>query len=152
MVGMSMVSSRLRHSWAKRWGQRYPSARGKCFFFCVDIMLLRLLLSCHPPSLFISLSPFLFSSSLFFFLALPLSSSSSPLLSSSNHSLICGREGPIVHIGAIVGAAMSQASSSFFKFRFQIDYMRHFRSVGEFVVKRGGHWNADGDGAVMARW
>lgn len=42
--------------------------------------------------------------------------------------LICGRMGPIIHIGAIVGAAVSQAASGFFKWRLKSDLFKTFRT------------------------
>lgn len=41
--------------------------------------------------------------------------------------LIAGREGPIIHVGAILGAAFSQGSSEFFQCRFPSYLVKHFR-------------------------
>ena len=43
--------------------------------------------------------------------------------------LIAGREGPIIHVGAILGSALSQTSSQFFKIRLPSSLTRHFRSA-----------------------
>jgi len=43
--------------------------------------------------------------------------------------LIAGREGPIIHVGAIIGSALSQSSSQYFKIRLPSTLTRHFRSA-----------------------
>lgn len=43
--------------------------------------------------------------------------------------LVAGREGPIIHVGAILGAAMSQGSSQWFKMRLTGRLNKHFRSA-----------------------
>jgi chloride channel 7 len=43
--------------------------------------------------------------------------------------LIAGREGPIIHVGAIIGSALSQGSSQYFKIRLPSALTRHFRSA-----------------------
>jgi H+/Cl- antiporter ClcA len=43
--------------------------------------------------------------------------------------LIAGREGPIIHVGAILGAALSQGSSQTFQFRLPSAFVKHFRSA-----------------------
>lgn len=43
--------------------------------------------------------------------------------------LIAGREGPIIHVGAILGSAVSQGSSRVFKTRLPSALVRHFRSA-----------------------
>ena len=43
--------------------------------------------------------------------------------------LIAGREGPIIHVGAIIGSALSQGSSQYFKIRLPSTLTRHFRSA-----------------------
>ncbi|CAN0085394.1 unnamed protein product, partial [Ectocarpus fasciculatus] len=43
--------------------------------------------------------------------------------------LIAGREGPIIHIGAILGSAISQGSSHTFQFRLPSAIVKHFRSA-----------------------
>jgi H+/Cl- antiporter ClcA len=43
--------------------------------------------------------------------------------------LIAGREGPIIHVGAILGSAVSQGSSRAFKTRLPSALVRHFRSA-----------------------
>lgn len=43
--------------------------------------------------------------------------------------LVAGKEGPIIHIGAILGAAISQGSSKLFGFRFSDDIAKHYRSA-----------------------
>ena len=43
--------------------------------------------------------------------------------------LISGREGPIIHVGAIIGAAISQGSSHTFQFRLPTAVVKHFQSA-----------------------
>jgi len=43
--------------------------------------------------------------------------------------LVAGREGPIIHVGAILGAAMSQGSSQWFQWRLTGRLNKHFRSA-----------------------
>lgn len=42
--------------------------------------------------------------------------------------LICGKQGPTIHVGAVIGAAVSQAASSTFKFRLNLPFLRQFRT------------------------
>lgn len=42
--------------------------------------------------------------------------------------LICGKQGPTIHVGAVIGAAVSQAASSTFKFRLNFPFLRQFRT------------------------
>lgn len=47
---------------------------------------------------------------------------------SISSGLICGKQGPMIHAGAIVGAAVSQAASSTFRWRVQIRSFRFLRT------------------------
>jgi H+/Cl- antiporter ClcA len=43
--------------------------------------------------------------------------------------LVAGRAGPIIHVGAILGAALSQGGSQTFQYRIPSDLVKHFRSA-----------------------
>lgn len=47
---------------------------------------------------------------------------------SISSGLICGKQGPTIHVGSIIGAAVSQAASSTFRFRLKIPFLRTFRT------------------------